>query len=101
MALAASLPAKPRAAVPRVAFPEPPELAATQEALEARIDVDLAGVSLAGAVASVFRLLEEPRLNHCVRVTGGVLADACGAILSDVFRGERGEAADEGKGPEA
>ena len=48
----------------------------------------------AGAVASVFRLLDEPRLNHRVQVTGGVLADACGAILSDFFRGKRGRGED-------
>jgi tRNA(adenine34) deaminase len=48
----------------------------------------------AGAVASVFRLLDEPRLNHRVQVTGGVLADECGAILTDFFRGKRGRADD-------
>ncbi len=53
----------------------------------------------AGAVASVFRLLEEPRLNHCVQVTGGVLAEECGAILSDFFRGKRGRADEGAAGP--
>jgi len=46
----------------------------------------------AGAVESVFRLLEEPRLNHRVQVTAGVRAEACGAILSEFFRGKRGKA---------
>ena len=55
----------------------------------------------AGAVESVFRLLDEPRLNHRVNVTGGVLADACGAILSDFFRAKRGRAADGAGAPDA
>ncbi|MFO8013123.1 MAG: tRNA adenosine(34) deaminase TadA [Phycisphaerae bacterium] len=44
----------------------------------------------AGAVASVFRLLDEPRLNHRVRLTGGVLAEACGEILTAFFQAKRG-----------
>ncbi len=43
----------------------------------------------AGAVASVFRLLEEPRLNHRVEVTGGVMAEACGEVLTAFFRQKR------------
>ena len=43
----------------------------------------------AGAVESIFRLLDEPRLNHRIQVTGGVLAEPCGAILSDFFRAKR------------
>jgi tRNA(adenine34) deaminase len=46
----------------------------------------------AGAVASVFRLLDEPRLNHRVQVAAGVEAEACGAILSEFFRAKRGQA---------
>jgi hypothetical protein len=65
IALAAALPAKPRAAVPRVAFPEPPGSAAMQEALEARIDVDLTGVSLAEAIATVADT--KPRVNFVLR----------------------------------
>ncbi|MGB2780699.1 MAG: tRNA adenosine(34) deaminase TadA [Phycisphaerae bacterium] len=50
----------------------------------------------AGAVESVFRLLDEPRLNHKVEVTNGVLAAECGAVLSDFFRTKRSaEVADE------
>jgi tRNA(adenine34) deaminase len=45
----------------------------------------------AGAVESVFRLLDEPRLNHKVEVTQGVLAAECGAVLSDFFRTKRAE----------
>jgi len=45
----------------------------------------------AGAVESVFRLLDEPRLNHKVEVTNGVLAAECGAVLSDFFRTKRAD----------
>ena len=43
----------------------------------------------AGAVQSLYRLLEDPRLNHRVEVAAGVLADACGARLSEFFRARR------------
>jgi len=51
-----------------------------------------------GAVASVFRLLDEPRHNHRVRTTGGVLTEPCGDILTAFFQAKRGEgrAGDEG-----
>lgn len=39
----------------------------------------------AGAVASVFRLLDERRLNHRVATRGGVLAEACGQVLREFF----------------
>jgi len=48
----------------------------------------------AGAVASVFRVLQEPRLNHHPAVTGGILAEECGGILSDFFRTQRSRSAD-------
>jgi len=48
----------------------------------------------AGAVASIFRILDSPRLNHRVQVTAGVAAEACGAILSEFFRTKRSQAAD-------
>ena len=37
----------------------------------------------AGAAGSVLDVLAEPRLNHRPTVTGGVLADECGALLRD------------------
>ena len=43
----------------------------------------------AGAVASLYRLFEDSRLNHRVEHVGGVLADECGRILTDFFRGKR------------
>lgn len=42
-----------------------------------------------GAAGSVVDLFAEPRLNHQTRVEGGVLADECGALLSDFFRARR------------
>ena len=43
----------------------------------------------AGAVASLYQLCEDQRLNHQLPVTGGVLADQCAAVLSDFFAGLR------------
>lgn len=43
----------------------------------------------AGAVQSLFRLLEDPRLNHRAEVVSGVLAPECGAILSRFFQAQR------------
>lgn len=39
----------------------------------------------AGAVQSLYRLCEDPRLNHRTPVTAGVLESECGAILSEFF----------------
>lgn len=39
----------------------------------------------AGAVHTLYNLLSDDRLNHTCQVTGGVLAQECGAILSDFF----------------
>jgi tRNA(adenine34) deaminase len=46
----------------------------------------------AGACGSVLDVIHEPRLNHRVQVTEGVLADECGAILREFFRRKRREA---------
>ncbi|WP_296140370.1 tRNA adenosine(34) deaminase TadA [uncultured Tessaracoccus sp.] len=43
----------------------------------------------AGAVASLFDVVRDPRLNHTVAVTGGVLADECAAVLEHFFRARR------------
>jgi tRNA(adenine34) deaminase len=42
-----------------------------------------------GAVVSLGRILEEPRLNHAVTVTGGILRERCAEILSGFFREKR------------
>ena len=39
----------------------------------------------AGAVASLFDVVRDPRLNHRVDVRGGVMEAECGALLSDFF----------------
>ena len=43
----------------------------------------------AGAVDSLFRLLDDPRLNHRASVTGGVLGEQCGMLLSEFFAAKR------------
>jgi tRNA(adenine34) deaminase len=39
----------------------------------------------AGAVASLWDVVRDPRLNHRVEVSGGVLEAECGALLRDFF----------------
>ena len=41
----------------------------------------------AGAVASLWDVVRDPRLNHRVEVRGGVLEAECGALLRDFFTG--------------
>lgn len=43
----------------------------------------------AGAVVSLYRLLDDERLNHRAQVVAGVLAEECGAILSRFFQAKR------------
>ena len=43
-----------------------------------------------GACGSVFDLLADPRHNHRVQVSGGVLGDEAGRRLSNYFRAKRG-----------
>jgi tRNA(adenine34) deaminase len=45
-----------------------------------------------GAAGSVVDLFAEGRLNHHATVEGGVLAEACGAVLSAFFAARRGKA---------
>jgi len=42
-----------------------------------------------GAAGSVFHLTNEPRFNHQVSVSSGVLADECEQVLRDFFRARR------------
>jgi len=42
-----------------------------------------------GAVVSLYRVLDDSRLNHRTEVTGGVLAEECGEIMSRFFREKR------------
>jgi tRNA(adenine34) deaminase len=43
----------------------------------------------AGAVNTLYRLLDDPRLNHRAEVIAGILAEPCGRILSEFFAGKR------------
>jgi tRNA(adenine34) deaminase len=43
----------------------------------------------AGAVDSVYDVIAQPRLNHVVEWSGGVLEEDCGAVLRDFFRARR------------
>ena len=43
----------------------------------------------AGAVESLYRLLDDARLNHRVEAAGGVLAEECGAVLRRFFEPKR------------
>lgn len=43
----------------------------------------------AGCVDSLYRLLNDPRFNHECTVTEGVMAEECGQILTDFFKGLR------------
>ncbi|BBO30600.1 tRNA adenosine(34) deaminase TadA [Lacipirellula parvula] len=42
-----------------------------------------------GAVRSLYRLLEDERLNHRVAVVEGVLREPCGQVLTDFFAAKR------------
>lgn len=43
----------------------------------------------AGALGSLYNLGADPRLNHEFEVAGGLMADECGALLSDFFAARR------------
>ncbi|MFZ1934231.1 MAG: tRNA adenosine(34) deaminase TadA [Thermoguttaceae bacterium] len=59
--------------------------------LQARISTLVYGAAdpKAGAVATLFRLLDDPRLNHRVESVAGVLAASCGEVLSRFFQQQR------------
>ena len=43
----------------------------------------------AGACGSVLNVMNHPQLNHRVEVASGLLADECGALLTNFFRARR------------
>src|SRR5258708_2819175 len=45
----------------------------------------------AGVVESIARVLENPKLNHRVKVTGGILKEECSRALSEFFKALRGK----------
>ncbi|MCL6613687.1 MAG: tRNA adenosine(34) deaminase TadA [Firmicutes bacterium] len=47
----------------------------------------------AGAAGTLFNLVEDPRLNHRLEVTGGVLGEEAAELLRRFFRLRRGEGA--------
>jgi len=59
--------------------------------LQARIPNVVYGAAdpKAGAVHTLYRLLDDPRLNHRCAVVNGVLAEDCGEILSRFFERQR------------
>jgi tRNA(adenine34) deaminase len=52
----------------------------------------------AGFAGSLGDLVRDPRLNHRVELTAGVLADECGSVLRDFFRARRGDGAGQSSG---
>jgi tRNA(adenine34) deaminase len=59
--------------------------------LQARLPLVVYGAAdpKAGAVNTLFRLLDDPRLNHRTATVPGVLAEPCGEILSRFFQEQR------------
>lgn len=59
--------------------------------VQARIPVVVYGASdpKAGACETLFRITDDPRLNHRCQVIGGVRSEECAAILSEFFRAKR------------
>ena len=43
----------------------------------------------AGVIESAIELPKQPYFNHTLRIDGGVLAEQCGAVLSDFFAARR------------
>jgi tRNA(adenine34) deaminase len=59
--------------------------------VQARIETVVYGAAdpKAGAVRTLYQLLEDPRLNHRATIVPGVLADECGDMLTRFFRAQR------------
>jgi len=43
----------------------------------------------AGAVRSLYQICSDPRLNHRVEITAGVLAESCAQLLKEFFAAQR------------
>ena len=43
----------------------------------------------AGAIRTLFRICDDPRLNHRAEISAGVMAEACAALLRDFFKAQR------------
>ena len=59
--------------------------------VQARIPTVVYGTAnpKAGAVRTLYNLLDDPRLNHRCQIVPGVLAGPCGQILSQFFQQQR------------
>ena len=59
--------------------------------LQSRIEKVVYGAEdpKAGAVKSLYQLLEDTRWNHITQVVGGVLKEPCGSILTEFFAEKR------------
>ena len=59
--------------------------------IQARIDRLVFGAHdpKAGAVESCYHIGSDALLNHTITIESGILAEECGAILKDFFRGKR------------
>lgn len=59
--------------------------------IHARIERLIFGAtdSKAGAAGSVLQVLNHPQLNHRTAVSGGVMAEECGALLREFFQARR------------
>jgi tRNA(adenine34) deaminase len=45
----------------------------------------------AGACESLYHIVQDPRLNHSIEVSTGILAKDCSALLRDFFQRRREE----------
>ncbi len=43
----------------------------------------------AGAVMTIYNIGRDKKLNHTIKVTGGVMAEKCSRLLKDFFQGKR------------
>jgi tRNA(adenine34) deaminase len=61
--------------------------------VNARVDRLVYGAAdpKAGACGTLYDIVRDPRLNHRMEVTAGLLGDLCGARLTDFFRQLRGQ----------
>lgn len=59
--------------------------------LQARLPLVIFGATdpKAGAVQSLYQLLNDQRLNHRCQVISGILADHCGGMLTNFFQAQR------------
>jgi len=43
----------------------------------------------AGAIRTLFKICDDPRLNHRVEISAGVMAEKCAQLLRDFFKAQR------------